>query len=232
MSFEPFSKADFDAINALSNSSQPPDLMEKVEFLRREMAGFPEFELEFFRTRIRRFPTMRGHKGSVFGLPRCDNQHWYFFNVGGDQDQVQLNIGMFSGHIRVGLGFQIGRQVNVKLPAFQLFQTFLGLRPPLPFRDAFHQLVINNAFQIEIHGERDSATKPNDILHRLETFVVPAESRTFLLVGALWDPEQAQNKAIGDYRNVFDVLLPFYEELILAGGRYEFIPYCRSSSDL
>jgi hypothetical protein len=48
-------------------------------------------------------------------------------------DQVQLNIGMFPEYLRVGLDFMIGRQVKPKIPAFNVFQTFLGSHPPLPF---------------------------------------------------------------------------------------------------
>jgi hypothetical protein len=61
---------------------------------------------------------MRGNRGLVFGPARSGRQHWYPFVVGGDQDQVQLNIGMWTSHIRVGLGFMIGRQVQPKIPAF------------------------------------------------------------------------------------------------------------------
>src|SRR5205823_14413501 len=122
---------------------------------------------------------------------------------------------------RVGLGFQIGRQVAPKIPAFHVFQTFLGLRPPVPFRDAFHQAVKRNNFQIE--GEQDLS--PEEVLYKLETYVIPADQDTvFVLTGAIWPPEQAITKVASDYRNVFSELMPFYEELLLAGGRYRFYP--------
>jgi hypothetical protein len=41
---------------------------------------------------------------------------------------------MVKDYIRVGLGFQIGRQVAPKVPAFYVLQSFLGTRPPLPFQ--------------------------------------------------------------------------------------------------
>jgi len=162
---------------------------------------------------------MRGRDGLVFGPPRADDVHWYLYIDGGDQDQVQLNIGMWPQYIRVGLGFQIGRQVSPKMPAFQLLQTFLGVRPPLPFRDAFYRCVERNHFGIEGVPTRDA----DELLHRLETFVAPADaSPVFIFVGALWKSDEAQVKDADAYRNVFLQLMPFYEELLLAGGRYEF----------
>lgn len=57
----------------------------------------------------------------------------------------------------------------------------------------------------------------------LETYVVPADgSPVFVFVGALWDVQEAANKTIDAYREVFLELMPFYEELLLAGGRYVF----------
>jgi len=105
------------------------------------------------------------------------------------------------------------------MPAFQLLQTFLGARPPLPFRDAFYRCVEKNRFGIEGVSTRDT----DELLHRLETFVVPADdSPVFIFVGALWTRDEAQGKDADAYRNVFLQLMPFYEELLLAGGRYEF----------
>jgi hypothetical protein len=162
---------------------------------------------------------MRGADGLVFGNPRAYGGHWFLFVVGGDQDQVQLNIGMFAEYIRVGLGFMIGRQVAPKIPAFYILQSFLGMRPPLPFRDGFYNCVQKNNFQIEDVPTRDT----DELLHRLETHVVPSDDTTvFVFVGALWDVAAAATKALDDYRSVFLELMPFYEELLLAGGRYAF----------
>lgn len=221
MRFAPFDGWDFDAMASVDKGQIPSSLEVKITELRKALGQFPEYQLNFFAKRIVRRPNMRGRDGLVFGPPRAEQQHWYLFVVGGDQDQVQLNIGMWPDYIRVGLGFQIGRQVSPKMPTFQLLQTFLGSRPPLPFRDAFHRCMEENDFGIE--GIRAQST--DELLHRLETFVVPADdSPVFVFVGALWDREEAEKKDAEAYRNVFLQLMPFYEELLLAGGRYTFHP--------
>lgn len=219
MLFVPFDGRDFDAMASVDKGQIPESLEAKITDLRKDLGQFPEYHVDFFRKRIVRRPTMRGREGLVFGPPRAETQHWYLFVVGGDQDQVQLNIGMWPDYIRVGLGFQIGRQVSPKMPAFQLLQTFLGARPPLPFRDAFHRCMEENNFGIE--GIRTQST--DELVHRLETFVVPADgSPVFVFVGALWGRDEAEKKDVEAYRNVFLQLMPFYEELLLAGGRYAF----------
>jgi len=220
MPFTPFDAADFAQTAALPYGGPIPDrLATKIEDLRQELASFPEFQLDFFRKRIVRRPGMRGYGGLVFGYPRVYDGHWFLFVVGGDQDQVQLNIGMFEDYIRVGMGFMIGRQVAPKIPAFYVLQSFLGMRPPLPFRDAFYNCVQRNTFQIEGVPTRDV----DELLHRLETHVIPSDGETvFVFVGAIWDVATAAAKGINDFRSVFLELMPFYEELLLAGGRYKF----------
>lgn len=222
MPFQPFDSNDFQSMHEVSGYSHSVQLEQKISDLRKELASFPEYNLDFFRKRIVRRPTMRGRQGLVFGPPRWDEKHWFLFNVGGDQDQVQLNIGMFPDHIRVGLGFQIGRQVSPKIPAFHVFQTFLGVRPPLPFRDAFLKVITDDSFLIEKYP---SITDPGQIVSMLETYVVPADKEpVFVFIGAFWIPYQASSKQTDDFAKVFRALLPFYEELILAGGRYVFLP--------
>jgi len=222
MKFIPFDQQDFDLMKQVKRKhTLPTPLERKITALRAELCAFPEFQLEFFGKRIRRRPKMRGQKGLVFGPPRPDEKHWYLFIVGGDQDQVQLNIGMWPEYIRVGLGFQIGRQVSPKIPAFQVFQTFLGVRPPLPFRDAFFDAVKRNNWRIE---NEPKLTDPHTIIQHLETFVIPAGTGpVFVFIGALWTPQESATKGVSDYRKVFRELMPFYEELILAGGRYVFL---------
>lgn len=219
MAFVPFSRTDFQAMQGVRKDTPHPGLEVKITELRKSLGRFPELEFEHFRKRIVRRPTMRGRNGLVFGPPKWYDQHWFLFNVGGDQDQVQLNIGMWSGHTRVGLGFMVGRQVKPKIPAFQLFQTFLGIRPPLPFRAAFFECIKRNGFQTE----DDPTTDPSQVIQNLETQVIPAdESPVFVFIGKLWETHEAITKQAEDYRAVFWELLPFYEELILAGGRYSF----------
>jgi hypothetical protein len=165
---------------------------------------------------------MRGEDGLVFGHARSweGGKHWYLYNVGGDQDMVQLNIGMCRGYIRVGLGFQIGRQVAPKMPGFQLPQTFLGARPPLPFRQAFYECIAENGLAVE---DRQEWTTPEQVLLGLETYVVPADQGPhFIFVGKMWGPEEAKDKTASDFRDVFRKLLPFYEALILMGGRFRY----------
>ena len=219
MPFTPFDANDFAQMANVSYGSIPDQLSKKIEELRNGLGSFSEYQLDFFRKRIVRRPRMRGASGLVFGQPRSDDKHWFLFVVGGDQDQVQLNIGMWPDYIRVGLGFMIGRQVAPKIPAFALFQMFLGARPPLPFRHAFYQCVQQNQFAIESIQTKDA----DELLHRLETYVVPADgSPVFVFVGALWDVSATSQKQLNDYRRVFLALMPFYEELLLAGGRYQF----------
>ena len=166
---------------------------------------------------------MRGRHGLVFGPARWDDEHWYFFDVGGDQNQVQLNIGMFPGHIRTGLGFMIGRQIAPKPPAFQVFQTFLGNRPPLPFRNALLEAIAEHKLLIEIQGRVQPITEPDQILARLETYHVPPnEDTVFVFLGHIWKPAQARSKGALEYRAAFASIMPFYEELILASGNYYF----------
>lgn len=220
MSFTPFNAADFAQCGTIPDGGPIPDpLTTRIEELRHGLGSYPEFDLDFFRKRIVRRPGMRGRDGLVFGPPRAYDGHWFLFVVGGDGDQVQLNIGMFKDYIRVGLGFMIGRQVAPKIPAFHIFQSFLGMRPPLPFRDAFYSCVERNHFGIEDIHTRDT----DELLHRMETYVVPADKDTvFVFVGALWNVDLASAKELSDYRAVFLELMPFYEELLLAGGRYSF----------
>lgn len=220
MPFTSFNTADFSQTGALRPGEPIPDpLASKIEDLRQGLGAFPEFQLDFFRKRIVRRPGMRGQGGLVFGSPRVYEGHWFFFIVGGDQDQVQLNIGMFENYIRVGMGFMIGRQVAPKIPAFYVLQSFLGMRPPLPFRDAFYSCVQRNSFQIEDLPTRHA----DELLHRLETYVIPSDNTTiFVFIGAIWDIATAGGKGLDDYRSVFLELMPFYEEILLAGGRYIF----------
>lgn len=165
---------------------------------------------------------MRGHKGSIFGPARTEGSHWYLFNTGGDQDEIQLNIGMWPTHIRLGIGFQIGRQVVHKLPAFLTFQALLGHRPPLPFRDALLKCLERNGFAIEDRGNPVKGT-PEYLVQYLETYVLPHNQKTFVLIGALWEPPVAATKTVEDYRRVFLELMPFYEALILVSGRMTFV---------
>jgi hypothetical protein len=132
---------------------------------------------------------------------------------------------MFETHLRVGLGFMMGRQVALKMPAFRLFQLFLGLRPPIPFRSAFHECIEQNKFSLEIRGEPKFGMvgRAEEVIGFLETYSPPAdEEPIFLLVGALWKPKEAVEKSAQDFRNIFRTLLPSYEAIILMGGRFSY----------
>ena len=129
---------------------------------------------------------------------------------------------MWPDYIRVGLGFMIARQVTPKIPAFQVFQSFLGMRPPLPFRDALFNCVNKNKFDIEEDGEKLNITNAAELIYKLETHVTPTSDAHFILIGKLWNIEEASTKYAKDYRDVFIEIMPFYEELLLAGGRYTF----------
>ncbi|MDP8237564.1 MAG: hypothetical protein P9X24_00610 [Candidatus Hatepunaea meridiana] len=218
MAFSPFTKEDFELMEQEKKKPIPKPLENKINELRNELDNFTEFKLEYFEKHIVR-KKMRSRDDLVFGHPRGSSKHWFLFNVGGDQNQVQLNIGMWSEFIRVGLGFQIGRQVNPKPPAFQVLQTFLCIRPPLPFRDAFYNCVKENGFVTQFQH------KYNEDID-LETFIIPPDSKpVFIFIGKLWNISEAITKTPKDYRRVFNKLMPFYEELILAGGRYSSYPH-------
>lgn len=220
MSFIPFTLQDFQDMKKVLKGSMPTSMDRNINALRAELGRYPEYDLDFFRKRIVRRPGMRGKDGLVFGPPRSANKHWYLYVVGGDQDQVQLNIGMWPDYLRVGLGFQIGRQVAPKMPAFSLLQTFLGHRPPLPFRDALYRVIESHGFRVEGFA----GNTPDEVLQHLETYVVPPDKDpVFVFLGKLWSPTEASRKTAEDFRNVFQQLMPFYEELLLAGGRYEFL---------
>lgn len=220
MPFIPFTAQDFAQTAQIADGGPiPAPLAQKITDLRQGLGTCPEFQLDFFRRRIVRRPGMHGSNGLVFGQPRAYAGHWFLFVVGGDQDQVQLNVGMFADYIRVGMGFMIGRQVAPKIPAFHVFQSFIGMRPPLPFRDALYRCIERNQFRIESVQTKDA----DETLHRLETYVVPADGETvFVFLGAMWDPPTAATKSLDAFRSVFLELMPFYEELLLAGGRYRF----------
>ena len=223
MSFSPFNQSDFHLMKTVRHKKPPQELESKTEALRKALAGFPEFELDFFRNRLARRPKMRGRQSLVFGPARWEDQDWYLFDVGGDQNQVQLNIGMFPDHIRVGLGFMIGRQVAPKPPAFHVFQTFLGIRPPLPFRNALLEVISGSGLRVEIQGNVERLSDPNEILARLETYHVPPNEETvFVFLGHIWTPAEAETKVASDFRAAFASIMPFYEELILASGSYFF----------
>ena len=218
----PFETQDFAQTAKISGDLIPEPLATKINEFRHGLGSFPEFELDFFRKRVRRHPEMRGKDGLVFGRPRAIyDGHWFLFTVGGDQDEVQLGVGMWSDKIRVGMGFQIGRQVEPKMPVFRVLQSFLGMRPPLPFRDALYRSIKRNKFLlIEYSEEEQHVMDADEILRRLETLVVSGE--TYVFLGSLWDAETASSKTLDDYRLIFREFMPFYEELLLAGGRYEF----------
>lgn len=223
VSFKSFTTDDFERMASVRHEAPSEDLKAKTEALRVELGEFPEFALEFFRHRLARRPRMKGRQGLVFGPARWYDQHWFLFDVGGDQAQVQLNIGMFPTHIRVGLGFMIGRQVVPKPPAFQVFQTFLGSRPPLPFRNALWETIVANKLRIEIQGEVEPFTDADEIVARLETFHVPPnEDTVFVFLGHIWNPAEAAAKNAFGFRQALGSVMPFYEELILASGNYYF----------
>jgi len=214
MDFEPFQLSDFQQVELIRQKERPEALSAKVEALRRALAKFREFELNFFRHRLTRRPQMRGKNGLVFGPARWEGQHWYMFDVGGDQNEVQLNIGMFPKRIRVGLGFMIGRQVATKPPAFRLLQTFLGCRPPLPFRDALCKAVADHKLRIEIRGQVQPQTEPEQVVARLEMYLVPPNEKTvFVFLGHIWSPEEAQAKDASCFRSALASVMPFYEAL-------------------
>lgn len=222
MSFTPFDEKDFEQTGSIQSDQIPEPLATKITELRQGLGSFPEFQLEFFSRHIVRRPRMHGIDGLVFGRPRPGERHWYLYIVGGDQDQVQLNVGMYKDYMRVGMGFMMGRQVALKIPALHVLQCFLGMRPPLPFRNALLRCIKQHNFQIE-SPEGVLAIDAEGTIHRLETYVVPSDDTpVFIFLGAIWYPSMAASKTLDAYRSVFRALMPFYEELLLAGGRYEF----------
>lgn len=226
MVFSPFDAFDFQQVTLLHGTA-PQSLVDKTNELRRDLGAYPEFKLHFFRQRLARRPHMRGRNGLVFGPARWGDRHWFLYDVGGDQNQVQLNIGMCPNHIRVGLGFMIGRQVAPKPPAFHVFQTFLALRPPLPFRNALLETIAQHGLRIEIQGQVEPATDPAAIVACLETYHVPSNKKetVFVFLGHIWSPTEAAAKDAAAFRAALSHLLPFYEFLILGSGSFDVIDF-------
>lgn len=80
-------------------------------------------------------------------------------------------------------------------------------------------------FALEVRGAPnfEVAGRAEEVIGFLETYTPPAdEEPIFVLVGALWKPEEAAGKNVQDFRNVFRALLPFYEAIILMGGRFSY----------
>jgi hypothetical protein len=200
----------------------PSALGEKIDAFLTALCEFPEYNFSFFKTRIVRRP-VGAYKGRVWGSPRDDDKHWYTYIRGGDADEVQLNVGMYPEHVRVGLGFQVGRTVKLKIPAFRVFQSLLSLRPPIPFRSQLVDCIGRNGLGIEIDGY-PTRSSPDELVSRLETLVVTGDRPSmFVLLGALWSPQEAEHKSLEDYRRVFQELMPFYEAVLLTSGRLKFI---------
>ena len=117
----------------------------------------------------------------------------------------------------------IGRQVAPKPPAFHVFQTFLGARPPLPFRNALLEAIDKHGLRVEIQGVVDQLSDADRILARLETYHVPPDEEAVLVfLGQIWSAKEAESKSASDFRAAFASIMPFYEELILASGSYYF----------
>lgn len=227
--FAPFTATDFSQVAHLVwGGAIPSPLRDKIDALRTELGGFKEFAPDYFRCRIARKENAKYAEGLVFGGPRVQDGHWFLYNVGGDQDQVQLNIGMYKDLIRVGLGFMLGRAARPKPPAFTVLQQLLSARPALPFRQILTDLLQRRAdFGIACPDgflTRSTGYRAQDLVQWLETHVPPANETTFILVGALWDPAQASTKHVEDYREVFCSLMPVYEALIILSARCVFIP--------
>ncbi len=60
MPFTQFNADDFAQMRNVTKNYIPPSLGAKIEELRRELGTFPEYQLDFFRKRIVRRPSMRG----------------------------------------------------------------------------------------------------------------------------------------------------------------------------
>ena len=96
---------------------------------------------------------------------------------------------------------------------------------PIPFRAALHNCIEQNKFSLEVRGEPyfNLLGRAEDAIRFLETYSPPAdEEPIFLLVGALWKPGEAATKKAEDFRGIFRALLPFYEAIVLMGGRFSY----------
>jgi hypothetical protein len=222
--YMPFQESDFALMSKVDNETIPEVLSDKVEKIRGSLAQYPEFQFGPFKRHVLRRPEMNSRDGFIFAPPVVSKAHWYCYSIGGEEDQVHLNFGMWPTHVRVGMGFTVGRQARPTLPAFRQFQSFLGVRPPLLFRDQFHRCVKRNRFGFEEAG-MPYWGDAYDILHMLESDVAPSleEAAILLFVGAMWKPEEAVRKTVADIRDALRDLMPFFEALVLMGGRFQVV---------
>jgi hypothetical protein len=221
--FALFDEKDLELTRRLTpDEPMPPELADKIETLRRALSQYPEFQVSSFKRHLLRRGDTVATDHVVFSPPQKHAGHWYSYSMGGEFDQVHLNIGMWPTHFRVGLGFAVGQSVKSALPAFRQFQGFLGMRPPLMFRDAFYKCVKRNNFGLEDSG-LPYWGDAHDILMRLETYVAPdaKEAGILLVVGSLWKSEVLARKTVADMRKSLRELLPFYEALVLMAGRFQ-----------
>lgn len=205
-----FTEEDFKLMNNVRNEqSCPQDLKEKIARLRHELSAFPEFNLPYFDRRIRKFGSMKRQTGNMlFGEPHFGEKYWYLFNVGGEGDQMQLNIGMSPDYLRVGVAFiASGKAVARRLPGFERFKT--AVLHNLYVNRGFKDCVSNNSFKVEDQPELDSPNKITDWLSQLTP--EDLKERAFLFIGSLWKPTEGAAKTVADFRKVFHALLPFYE---------------------
>jgi hypothetical protein len=98
------------------------------------------------------------------------DKHWFIYNRGGNEDEVQLNIGMWRDQIHVGVAFMIGQQGIPKNPASHVFQVLIGSRPPRPLHDALLKCIERIGFRIEGYPDIHD---PREIVTLLETYPVP-----------------------------------------------------------
>jgi hypothetical protein len=89
----------------------------------------------------------RAQYEEAFGTFATDPKHWYTFNHGG-RNEAQFNIGLFTTHLRVGLGFELtlkkGGDPTVVGLAYACFTNVI--RRDL---EGFSQFVRNNSLEIE-----------------------------------------------------------------------------------
>jgi hypothetical protein len=138
------SDGDFDAVDTIDE-----------ELIKRRFNGFVRSLHSYLNQlvclrdlqRARRRWKARAVSAEAFGNFATDPKHWYTFHHGG-RKEAQFNIGLYTSHLRVGLGFEFtlkkGGDPTVVHLAYACFTNVVRRHRP-----QFEQFVADNQLEIE-----------------------------------------------------------------------------------
>ena len=97
--------------------------------------------------KVRRRWKARSSSADAFGTFATDPRHWYSFHHGG-RNEAQFNVGMFTTHFRVGLGFEFsekkGGDPTIVHLAYACFVNIIRTN-----QQVFNRFVIDNNLEVE-----------------------------------------------------------------------------------